>query len=216
MRLLIGGTPTGTLKHITPEQYATHCGGLLSWADGTSPRSIIALGAPYAIDNFAFTAFDPARFLRYLDKCLPYQESCWWVVSPDVWSDSSATMRLFDQWQPRIRAAGYPVALAAQNGLERIPLDWDAFDCLFVGGSDGWRASAGMRGLVQEAQRRGKRTHWGRVNTAPRLLMGRRLGFDTADGSSFARQRHKILEVMPVLTRRDVPLPPDSEQERLI
>jgi len=215
MRLLIGGTPTGTLKHISSQEYTAYCGGLLSWADGTSPRSIVALGAPFAVDNFAFTAFDPLQFERYLDKCAPHQSDCWWVVAPDVWSDASATMRLFHEWQPRIRARGYRVALAAQNGLEYLSVPWSDVDCLFVGGSDGWRSSAAMPALVREAQRRGKRTHWGRVNTASRLLMGRRLGFDSADGSSFARYRHKILEAMPVLTRSDVPLPPDAAQEPL-
>lgn len=205
MRLLIGGSPTGTLKHISTADYVRYCGGLLSWADGTNPASIVELGTVWAMDNFAFTAFDPVRFERYMERCQPHLHACLWTVAPDVWGDAAATLRLFDEWEPRIRAAGYPVALAAQDGLTAEAVDWSRVDCLFVGGSDGWRASPAMPALVREAQRRGKLTHWGRVNSARRLLEARRIGFDSADGSGFALIRGKVLVVMPVLRAAHVP-----------
>lgn len=205
MRLLIGGTPTGTLKHISIAQYAAYCGGLLSWADGTSPASIVDLGAPWAMDNFAFVAFEANAFLAYMDACLPYQSVCRWVVAPDVWSDSQTTLHQFKEWQPLIRERGYAVALAAQDGLEYLPIPWDDLDCLFVGGSDAWRASAAMPALVREAKARGKMTHWGRVNSVSRMTLARQIGFDSCDGSSYARIRRKVLEVMPLLETAHVP-----------
>lgn len=69
MKLLIGGTPTGTLRHITPRQYRDQCGMLTSWADGSHPKHAIRLGAAWAMDNYAFgDKFEAEGFTESLVK----------------------------------------------------------------------------------------------------------------------------------------------------
>jgi hypothetical protein len=85
---------------------------------------------------------------------------------------------------PELRRRGYRAALVAQDGLEQLPVPWDAFDALFVGGTTAWKLSEAAYGLAAEARRRGKCTHLGRVNAWPRLRMAAVSGYDSADGTT--------------------------------
>ena len=83
----------------------------------------------------------------------------------------------------RIRAVGYPAALVAQDGLENLPVPWDAFDALFVGGTNPWKFSDAAFNAMAEARRRGKWVHAGRVNSYTRLVRMRQVGAHSADGT---------------------------------
>jgi len=205
VKILIGGTPTGTLKHISPATYRQHCGMLTSWADGAHPKHAIRLGASWAMDNFAFTSFDPAAFERSLAKFegLP---GCLFVVAPDVWGDARQTAVLFDEWREVIKARGYPVALAAQDGLEGMPLDWSSFDAVFVGGTDEFKYSQFVQELVFEARMRRKWTHMGRVNSSPRWNYCHAARFDSVDGTGTVIERKRIREALAVITNPPSPL----------
>jgi hypothetical protein len=140
---------------------------------------------PWAMDNGAFSGFDEPKFLRKLDlvKDCP---GCLWVACPDVVADHIKTLRLFDEWEPRIREIGLPVALVAQDGLISCAVPWDRIDALFIGGTTEWKIGEEARTLVLEAKRRGKLVHMGRVNTARRITTALDWGVDTIDGTSMS------------------------------
>lgn len=154
----------------------------------------------WAGDNGAFTkapgGFSAQRFREMLarpnlrahaDRCLFVAAPDRLVVMPDgtVFGDAAGTLEQFEPWAREIRAAGFPVALVAQNGLEdmleRVP--WDLVDVLFVGGSTEWKVGEGARTCVAYARKLGKKTHMGRVNSYKRLALADGWGVDTADGT---------------------------------
>lgn len=198
MRILIGGTPRGTLKHITVEQYREHCGVLTSWRDGTRPMNALKLGAPWAQDNYAFTGFDEQKWVRYLkrDEGVP---GCLFSAAPDVVGEARATLRLFAKWGDFIRRHGYPVALVIQNWLTVDQVPWGDVDAIFVGGDDRYKFSPDADAIVAEANRRGLWTHNGRINSAKRWTYALHQGVKSVDGSGLAVQRRRILEALSVL-----------------
>lgn len=158
----------------------------------------------WAADNGAFSVhgeFCPKRFRSMLaqSKLREHASRCLFVAAPDVlkvlpngmvYPNAVATLKQFPAWAEVIRDHGLPVALIAQNGLERMIDDvpWSLVDALFVGGSTEWKLGRGARTCVQVAQQLGKRTHMGRVNSYKRLAMAQSWGVGSADGTflSFA------------------------------
>lgn len=197
MRLLIGGTPTGTLKHIGPDEYRAHCGMLVTWRDQAHPRRAVKLGAPWAMDNFAFTAFDAVRFRRALThyEGIP---GCLFCVAPDVVGEADATLTRFEEWHDEIKGHGYPIALAIQNGQEHQPIPWRDLDGVFIGGDTAFKFSTFVRDLVYEARMRGKWTHMGRVNSVRRWNYAHSLHINSVDGTSLVIARSNIRYALPV------------------
>lgn len=147
-------------------------------------------GAIYAADNGCFSqgaAFDVEAWKRWV-ATLPV-EGCLFVVAPDVFDPVAGRGDPVATWErsaglfPFIRSLGHRAALVAQDGLERLPVDWDAFDALFVGGSTSWKLGAGVRELGDQARAHGLWTHIGRVNSRKRLFYAHSAGFDSVDGT---------------------------------
>jgi hypothetical protein len=201
VRLLIGGTPTGTLKHISAAEYRAHCGMLVSWRDQAHPRRAVKLGAPWAMDNFAYTAFDPVRFRRSL---VAYEgvPGCLFTVAPDVWGDAAVTLDQFGVWHDEIKGHGYPIALAVQNGQETRPVPWADLDAVFIGGDTAFKFSDYVRDLVTEARMRGKWVHLGRVNSVRRWNYAHSLHVNSVDGTSLVIARANIRYAMPVVRNK--------------
>jgi hypothetical protein len=121
-------------------------------------------------------------------------DRCLFVVAPDrlqvlpgghVIGDALGTLEQFPGWARDIRAAGFKVALVAQNGLEEL-LDlvpWGLVDTLFIGGDDSWKVSDAARQCIVEARRHGKPSHMGRVNSYKRLARAAEMLCDSADGT---------------------------------
>lgn len=159
----------------------------------------------WAGDNGAFTTaeggFSAERFRAMLQQPELHaaKATCLFVAAPDritveadgtVRGDAAGTLDQFREWALEIRAAGFPVALVAQNGLEdllwRMVREdlWALVDVLFLGGGpdpalvtpenrDGeWKLSPGARRCVFAAKMRGKLVHMGRVNSYKRLQHG--------------------------------------------
>lgn len=160
-----------------------------------SPRSgnLIRPGERWAADNDAFLAWDEARFVRMLGR-LEGQPGCLFVTTPDVVGDARATRDRFEDWRYEIVGRGLPIALVGQDGAEDLDLPWDAFDAWFIGGSTAWKLSAAAEDLTREAQRRGKWTHMGRVNSRSRLRHAMEIGCDSVDGTGWSRFPDKYLE----------------------
>lgn len=138
----------------------------------------------WCADNGAFSdRFDPDKWWRFLERNADRADSCLFAVAPDVVGDAAATLERSRPWLPQIRALGYPAAFVAQDGQESLPVPWDEFDCLFIGGSTDWKLGVGARGLVAEAKARGKWVHMGRVNSERRWKYADAIGCDSCDGT---------------------------------
>ncbi len=139
-------------------------------------------------DNAVFAGKYPGdnAYLAWLARRLPHADRCRFAVAPDVVGDAAATLALSLPMLPRIRALGYRVALVAQDGLEHLQVPWDAFDCLFIGGSTEWKLGAAARQLTAQAKARSKWVHMGRVNSRVRLQYAAAIGCDSADGTFLA------------------------------
>jgi hypothetical protein len=183
--LVSGGTPT--VRRMPPERV----GVLFEPARWGRPDP---LGRAWAADNGCYSGFDEARFLRMLGR-LQGVPGCLFVASPDVVGLAEETLALFDVWEPRLRALGFPVALVAQDGLtpERVP--WGRAEALFVGGTTEFKLGASARGLVAEAKRRGLWAHMGRVNSCRRIRYAARIGVDSVDGTAYSRNPEVKLAV---------------------
>ena len=182
MRLFVSGATRTLRRHSA----ADRLGVLLVPAAGNTPRAALALGLPWAVDNAAFTGFDPAAFCGLLAR-VAGRPGCRFVACPDVVGDAAATLALFAVWASVLRQLGLPVALVAQDGLEGLPVPWGGIDALFVGGSTDWKLGPAAAELVREAKRRGLWVHFGRCNTRRRFRHAWHLGCDSVDGSGFSR-----------------------------
>lgn len=143
-------------------------------------------GQTWAADNGRFAAperYTDAGYLAWL-RAMP-SASCLFATAPDVVADAVGTLLLSGPMYRPIREAGYPVALVAQDGLERLQefIPWHDFDALFIGGTTEWKLGEAVHALVAEAKRRGKWVHMGRVNSLRRLRLAQAMGCDSADGT---------------------------------
>jgi hypothetical protein len=170
-----------------------------------------------AADNGCYAAsrsakgFDPDVWWRWLGG-VP-RNRCLFACSPDVlhwrdgecFGDAVATLALAERWLPAIRAAGFPAALVAQDGLDQLAVPWDSFDALFVGGSTGFKLAEPTLDLLAEAKARGKWTHLGRCNTRGRILAAAASGvYDSADGTKLGYgDRRNLPELIRWLAEAD-------------
>lgn len=172
---------------VRPELLASpDLGVILTPRMGNAPDLSRSL---FAIDNGCFSqpeSFDVGEYEAYMERWRGDQDRCLFVTAPDVVGDAEATWQRSKAVLPTIRAHGYKAALVAQDGLERMDVPWDEFDCLFVGGSTTWKLSEAAYELVRDADERGKWTHMGRVNSWRRLKAAAVSGYDSADGTHIA------------------------------
>lgn len=125
-----------------------------------------------------------------LDRWQPWLDAlprtALFAVAPDVPFDAAGTLALSERWLPEVRAMGYRVAFAGQDGMSPDDPPWGGFDVLFVGGSTAWKEGHDAQRLVQAAQERGVATHMGRVNTWRRMRIAASWGIDSVDGTKLA------------------------------
>jgi hypothetical protein len=125
-------------------------------------------------------------YIAWLDGLRDDADRCLFATAPDVLGNAEATLALSAPMLERIRETGYKAALIAQDGMERCEIPWNAFDCLFMGGTTGWKLSEPAFGLMAEARQRGKWVHVGRVNSYRRLVRMRQVGAHSVDGTHLA------------------------------
>lgn len=198
MRILVASRPQRVIDYVGERAYQDYFGLLTTPRDGRLPTDAIALGVPWAIDNFAFSNFDPAGFENFLKRMQGYP-GCKWVAVPDVVGNALATLEQFMVWHGIIRSYGFPLALVAQDGLQDLSISWNMFEALFVGGSTQWKLGQSAKDIVCEAKLHGKWVHMGRVNSLRRLRYAHSIGCDSVDGSGFARFTKKVVQAMPAL-----------------
>lgn len=145
------------------------------------PRS----GWLWAADNGCFSAtWDESRWRAWLELDHP-RSGCLFAVVPDVVGDACATLDRFGTFLPMMKRLRYPIALAAQDGLEDMAVPWSSIDCLFIGGTTEWKLSEAARGLAGQARAQGKWVHVGRVNSDKRFRSWAKAA-DSCDGTFLA------------------------------
>lgn len=153
-----------------------------------TPRCYGEVGPyPWALDNDAFSGFDPARYMAMLERLRPDAPSALFAVVPDVVEDHEETCYLWERWAPYVSGMGYRAAFVLQDGATDfydVPHDAGA---LFVGGSTGFKLGEVAERIVGEARRRGMWVHMGRVNTVRRLRYAASIGVCSVDGSGWSR-----------------------------
>jgi hypothetical protein len=162
--------------------------GHIAFIDTPAQGNRRPAGITWCADNGCFGKGYPGdeRWFAWLSANADDAATCRFAVAPDVVGDAAATLERSQPWLGQIRSLGYPVALAAQDGLENLTVPWDEFDALFIGGSTDWKLGPHARTLVAEAKRRGKWVYMGRVNSERRYQYARLIGCDSADGTTLA------------------------------
>ena len=144
--------------------------------------------ADYALDNGAFVGFDELKFMELIEKAKRVKPPKW-IVVPDVVGDKAATIRLWNEWESRLRPLRWPLAMAMQDGM--TPKDFRG-DVAFIGGSTKWK----WRNLRMWADV--PRFHVGRVNTERHLWQSHEAGAESCDGTGWFRD---VEEELPGLLR---------------
>lgn len=173
--------------------YANPCGadvtalmeaGALGYIDTPAQGNKRPTGVTWIADNGAFSdRFDETKWWRFLTSNAHAADTCAFAVAPDVVGDAQATLERSTPWLPKIRALGYPVAFVAQDGLEELPIPWDDFDALFIGGTDNFKLGPHARTITTQAKQHGKWVHMGRVNSQRRFMYATAIGCDSVDGT---------------------------------
>jgi hypothetical protein len=142
----------------------------------------------FAIDNGAFAGFDAARFRGLLARENDARHLCKFVVVPDVVGSARRTLEVFEHWHYQL--TGWPLAFAAQDGIEDISIPWRAIQAIFIGGSTAFKLGETARQVIRAAQAIGKWVHVGRVNTPGRWDYFESLEVDSIDGTGLSRFSH--------------------------
>lgn len=134
------------------------------------------------------------------------EEKCLCVTAPDVVGSALRTMECADEWIPRIKDMGFPVAFVCQDGQEMLPIPWRQIDAVFIGGSTDWKMGDHALHILKCARVMGKKTHVGRVNTPSRWKYFEKTGLvDTVDGTGLSRYDW-MLEKIAIRDYVDTPL----------
>lgn len=144
--------------------------------------------AKFAIDNGAFSKFDPKQFESLLAREYPRRHLCRFVAVPDVVGSARRTIEVFDHWYERI--SQWPLAMVAQDGQENLPIPWKYLEAIFIGGTTKWKLSQHATDIIKAAKAMGKWVHVGRVNEPCRFENFEKQGADSFDGTGLARYTH--------------------------
>lgn len=162
-------------------------GAMLTPTLGAYKWALLERVKAFGCDNGCYSRgeeFDLDRYLAWLSTLTWAREKCLFATGPDVMGNALATWERSREVLPRIRDLGLPAALVAQDGIERMTIEWDVFDVLFLGGSTEFKLHPDRERLVSQAKARGKWVHMGRVNSLQRLRLAHDWGCDSADGNA--------------------------------
>ena len=180
MILLVSGA-TATVK-----RHRGRVGELIVPGAGNAPDSLQLTPGRWAMDNGAFSDFNPGAFVAMLETYHRYQ-GCRFVAAPDRVADAHLTLNQWPFWSRLIRGVGFVPALVAQDGLLPDMVPWAQLGALFIGGTTEWKLGPHAQTLISLAKARGLWVHMGRVNSQRRIWDAARMGCDSFDGSGFSR-----------------------------
>ena len=142
---------------------------------------------PFALDNGRFAVWsagrewDEAAFVAMLDAVVAVGARPLWLLVPDVVGDRDGTLRDWENWAPRLRRYGWPLAFAVQDGMLPKDVPGEA-SVVFVGGGTAWKWRT-LRDWCDAFDR----VHVGRVNTNGKLWECNEAGAESCDGTGWIR-----------------------------
>jgi hypothetical protein len=142
----------------------------------------------FAIDNGAYSNFNPKGFLSLLAREQSRRGLCRFVAVPDVVGSARRTIEVFEHWESALRE--WPLALVCQDGQENLPIPWHSIAALFIGGTTDWKMGPHASACIKAGKAIGKWVHVGRVNTPGRFEYFKDLGADSIDGTGISRYSH--------------------------
>lgn len=164
----------------------------------------------FCMDNGAFGKFDPALFLRLVERERPRRDLCRFVAVPDVVGEARRTCEVFPFWRRKPELAGWPLAFVCQNGQEHLPIPWAHLAAVFIGGDTEWKEGKHAAAIIKAARVLGKWVHVGRVNTPGRYEHFEKLGADSIDGTGIARYSHMRAAIYENATAPRLALEPEA------
>ncbi|SDL75642.1 hypothetical protein SAMN05421874_128110 [Nonomuraea maritima] len=191
MRAPIYMTPSST-EPIREQIRAGRLGAICTPRQGNKLEE----GWEFCIDNGAFSGryVGDDEFLRLLRKLRHLRQWCRFVVAPDVPFNHPGTWRRSRDMLRRIRDAGFPAALAAQDLMDLDTWDHDDdYDVLFIAGTDAFKLSRAAAALAAYAVEIGKWVHMGRVSSLKRYRYAAAIGCDSVDGTYLVKAPDKLL-----------------------
>lgn len=141
----------------------------------------------FGIDNGCFATFHKDKYFSLLEREVPNAKYCKFVALPDVVGSAIRTLELFEHYKHHPLICKFPKALVIQDGQEKLPIQWDLIDAIFIGGNDKFKHSFIVKTIIQCAKRLDKWVHIGRINGVPRWNYFAHLGADSCDGTGFSR-----------------------------
>ncbi|MCR9292030.1 MAG: hypothetical protein NXI32_04875 [bacterium] len=210
MKILVSGA-TATVRELWteyPELCSRYLGRLITPNNGNQIGEIMRSSGNgfWAMDNAAYSNFEWERFWNQMIDCWTCVPM--FVTAPDVVGNHAATLDAFGDF---LRIAefevGYvpvPLAFVLQEGATIESVPWDQIDALFIGGcSEEFKHRTALP-FCDEAKRRGKWVHVGRVNSFRRLRVCRdQLKADSIDGSGYSQWPKRILPALQFLDRNE-------------
>lgn len=160
-------------------------GELIVPGAGNHPDSLKLVPGQWAMDNGAYSKFEPDAFLRMLER-FHGRKGCRFVSCPDVVGDARATLDRWPFWSQLIRGVGFVPALVAQDGLMVSDVPWKELGALFIGGTTEWKLGPQVVTLIAYAKTRGLWVHVGRLNSRKRIWHFARAGADSWDGGKYS------------------------------
>lgn len=208
----VSGSPAPHLVQMAAASVGHLSGQMSCPFSRNDVRHGIALDMPWCLDNGCFNRYDPAAIIAML---LTFRglSGCVFATVPDVVSDHHATLELFRQWIPIYTELGYPAAFVLQDGIGGAgDVPWSDIAAVFIGGSTRFKYSDVVRQIVNEAKRRGKWVHMGRVNTLKRIVYAASIGCDSTDGTRFQRFKDAY-RFAPAFSQRQLEMFAESHSE---
>jgi len=169
-------------------EYPGLLGNLFSPGAWQTPHGV------YALDNGRFSArgadWSERDWLKLIDKAAGHPRRPEWVLCPDVVGNWKATMKDWDRWNGRLRATGWGVAVAVQDGATPEEVAAMSPNVVFVGGTTGWKLRT-----MQMWCKTFPRVHVARVNTEERAMSCFDAGAESIDGTGWMRttRQRKLL-----------------------
>lgn len=160
-------------------------GGVIGCMASPAQGSRIDPSWTWAVDNDCFAAgpdWSAGKWIAYLERNREHAGRCLFAAVPDRVADAAETMRRWRIWAPVVAELGYRPAFVLQDDQPAGLIPWEEFDVLFVGGSTVYKLSDDAYRISVDAHARGKRVHWGRVNSRRRFAMAALSG-DSCDGT---------------------------------
>jgi hypothetical protein len=160
-------------------------GELIVPGAGNNPDGLKLVPGFWAMDNGAYSGFEPDTFVRMLER-FHGRKGCRFVACPDVVGDAYGTLQNWPFWSQLIRGVGFVPALVLQDGMLASEVPWRDIGAVFVGGHMPWKLGPQARELCAYAKARGLWVHVGRVNSLARIAAVHDLGADSFDGGQYS------------------------------